>query len=109
MASKHGPGSAKDTLGQQGAALRRAAAGKRFVGDRAAQAGAARRGERDRVERLAEIDAAHRRADRLGVPVEAVLAELVEDFFRLARSLALAPLRIAQAIRSSRRTASSRA
>jgi hypothetical protein len=104
MASRNRPGSAKDTLGQQGAELRRGApGGKRFVGDRAAQSGAARRAEQEKAERLAEIDAAQRRADRLGMPVEAVLAGLIEDFARLMRSLALAPLRIAQAVRSGRR------
>ncbi len=106
MASKNRPGAAKDTLGRQGAELRRGApGGKRFVGDRAAQSEGARRAERVKVERLAEIDAAHRRADRLGMPVEAVLAGVIEDFARLMRTLALAPLRIAQAVRSARRAA----
>jgi hypothetical protein len=106
MASKSRPGAAKGTLGRQGAELRRAAPGKRYVGERAVQAGAARRVERARVERMAEIDAAQRRADRLGLPIEAVLAELAEDFVRLVRSLALAPLRIAVALRNARQATS---
>jgi len=104
MASRNRPGSAKDTIARQAADQRRAAPGKRFVGDRAAQSGEARRVVRERVGRMAEIDAAHRRADRLGVPVEAVLAGLVEDFARLVRSVVLAPLRIVHALRSARRT-----
>ena len=103
MAVKHRPGSAKDVMAQQVVDLRRGApGGKRFVGDTAAQSQRARRAQREKVERMAEIDTAERRAEELGVPISAIFAELVQDTLRLARTLVLAPLRIAQALRRPR-------
>jgi hypothetical protein len=104
MALKNRPGSEKDTMGQQEAQFRRGAPGKRFIGDTAAQSRGAKRAERDKVERMAEIDAAERRADELGVPVSAILAELVQDVVKLTRTLVTAPFRIAQAVRRARAT-----
>lgn len=102
MAAKNRPGSARDALGQQQARTRRGAPGKRFVGEAAGQSAAARGAERRKVGRMAEIDAAERRAEEVGTPVAAILAELVEDAVRLARTLAAAPFRIAAALRRPR-------
>jgi hypothetical protein len=99
MAAKNRPRSAKATMSQQEARDRRGAPGKRFIGETAAQSGQAREAERKKVERMAEIDAAERRAVEIGTPVTAILAELLADTLRLARTLAWAPVRIAQAIR----------
>lgn len=99
MASKNRPSSAKNAMGQQEAQVRRGAPGKRFIGETAAQSGQARQAQRDRVERMAEIDDAERRAEAIGEPLAAILAELVEDTVRLARTLLAAPFRIAQALR----------
>ncbi len=103
MAGKNRPGSAKDTLAQQEADLRRGApGGKRFIGGTAAQSQRARRAQRAAVERMAEVDSAEQRARELGVPISAILAELVQDSLRLVRTLWLAPFRIAQALRRPR-------
>jgi hypothetical protein len=99
MAGKNRPGSTRSTLGQQEAEVRRGAPGKRFIGEAAEQSQRARRAERQKVERMAEVDAAERRARAVRVPVSAILAEVVQDAFRLARSLFAAPFRIAQALR----------
>jgi hypothetical protein len=96
---KNRPGSAKSAMGQQEAAFRRGAPGKQFIGGASAQQSqAARQAQRRKVERMAEVDSATRRAEALGTPVSAVLAELIQDTVRLARTLALAPFRIAQAL-----------
>jgi hypothetical protein len=102
MAVKNRPGSAKAAMRQQQVALRRGAPGKRFIGETAGQSGRAREEERERVERMAEVDAAIHRAEDVGVPVSAILAELVEDTLRLVRTLVAAPFRIAQALRRPR-------
>ena len=102
MAVKNRPGSAKDTFSQQQAAFRRGAPGKRFVGDRAEQSAHAKEAVREKVERMAEVDAAQHTVERTPVPVSAILAELVQDALRLARSLAFAPFRIAAALRRPR-------
>jgi hypothetical protein len=99
MAVKDRPGSARDAMGQQEARTRRGAPGKRFIGEGAAQSAKARAAERRKVERMAEIDAATHRADEVGTPIAAILAELVEDAVRLARTLVAAPFRIAAALR----------
>lgn len=97
--TKNRPNSAKSAMGQQEAAFRRGAPGKQFIGGSAAQQSkAARQAQRRKVERMAEIDAATRTAEKLGTPVSAILAELVQDTARLARTLTLAPFRIAQAL-----------
>lgn len=87
-------------MGQQEAAFRRGAPGKQqFIGGASAkQSQAARQAQRRKVERMAEVDSATRRADELGTPVSAILAELIQDTVRLARTLALAPFRIASAL-----------
>jgi hypothetical protein len=102
MAAKDRPGSARDAMGQQEARTRRGAPGKRFVGEGADQSAKARRAERKKVERMAEVDAATRRAEEVGTPVSAILAELVQDAVRLARTLAAAPFRLAAALRRPR-------
>jgi hypothetical protein len=99
MAAKNRPGSAKDVLRQQEASLRREAPGKRFIGETARQREEARRAERDRVERMAEIEAAEKREAEAAAPMRAILAELAEDFAGLVRSVVAAPFRIAMAMR----------
>jgi hypothetical protein len=95
---KNRPDSAKNAVAQQQAAFRRGAPGRQFIGDGAAkQSMAARQAQRRKVERMAEIDSATRTADRLEMPVTAVLAELVQDSAKLAGTILLAPLRIVQA------------
>jgi hypothetical protein len=98
MAVKNRPAAARETVSRQQAELRRGAPGKRFVGERAGQSEAARLAVRKKVERMAERDAALRRARALGEPIAAIVAELVEDAVRLVRSLATAPFRIARAL-----------
>jgi len=99
MAVKNRPGSARAALGQQQARTRRGAPGKRFVGEGAEQSATSRRDERSKVGRMAEIDAANRRAREVGTPVLAILAELAQDAAALARSLLTAPFRIVTALR----------
>lgn len=84
-------------MGKQQAGDRRGAPGKRFIGDTAEQSRGARDAERKKVGRMAEVDSARRVAEELGMPISAVLAELVQDTLRLARTLSLTPLRLAQA------------
>jgi hypothetical protein len=102
MAAKNRPGSAKDTFGQQQAAFRRDAPGKRFIGDRAKQSAHAKEAIREKVGRMAEVNAAERTAAGTEVPVSAILAALVEDSLKLARTLVAAPFRIAAALRRPR-------
>src|SRR5512147_3070990 len=104
MARKNRAGMARQAFARQQAQLRRRAPGKRFVGEGAGQRQAARRAEVEAVERMAD-DAALRRADEVGEPVSAILAELVQDAARLARSLVTAPFCIALAPRQSRQGA----
>jgi hypothetical protein len=94
---KNGPGSAKRAMGKQEASERRGAPGKRFIGDTAEQSRRARVAQRRTVERMAEVDSARKVAEEIGIPVSAILAELVQDTARLARTLSLAPFRLAQA------------
>ncbi|HEY6004041.1 MAG TPA: translation initiation factor IF-2 [Anaeromyxobacter sp.] len=98
MAVKNRPASAREALSRQQADFRRGAPGKRFVGERAGQGEAARLAERTKVAQMAERDEALRRARKLSEPIAAIVAELVEDSFRLVRSLATAPFRIARAL-----------
>lgn len=93
-------------MGQQEAAFRRGAPGRRFIGDAAArQSLDARQAERRKVERMAEIDSATRTADELGTPISAVLAQLVQDSAKLVGVLLYAPIRIVQAFVRRPRTA----
>ncbi len=63
MAVKNRPGSAKETIAQQTAGFRRGApGGKQFIGGTHDQSARARRDEVKRVERMAEIASARRRA-----------------------------------------------
>ncbi len=106
MASKMRPGAERDTLGQQAAGLRRGAPGKRFVGDRATQSRQAKRAELNRVVRMAEDAQEREHEDRLEAlreeSVAQIVVELVTDSYRLARTFALAPLRILAALRRAR-------
>lgn len=86
-------------MGQQEAAARRGAPGKRFIGETASQSARARRTEQKKVARMAEIASAEQRSEEIGEPVSAILAELVSDVLHLARTLAGAPFRIANALR----------
>jgi hypothetical protein len=97
--AKNRPGSARDALGQQLAQSRRGAPGKRFIGETAEQSASARRAEREKVERMVEEDAARRRDAE---PISAILMDLVEDTYHLARTLFWAPFRLAQALRRPR-------
>jgi hypothetical protein len=99
MAAKNRPDPAHETLARQQAQTRRGAPGKRFIGERAGQSEAARVAERKKVTRMAERDSAIRRAEAIGTPIAAILAELVADAVKLARSLVAAPFRIVQALR----------
>lgn len=87
-----------DALAWQRAEERRSAPGKAFVGATAAQSLADRRAQLERVEQMAERDAAQRRAEALNVPLSTLLLELAGDTLQLARTLLTAPLRIAAAI-----------
>jgi hypothetical protein len=102
MAARNRPGSAKQALAQQAAGFRRGAPGKRYVGETSDQSARAKASERKRVARMAEIDSARRRAEEVGEPVSAVLAELVQEVVRVAWTLASAPFRIVAAVRRAR-------
>jgi hypothetical protein len=97
--AKNRPGSARDAMGQQQALSRRGAPGKRFIGETAEQSASARRAEREKVERMVEEDAERRKAAE---PISAILIDLLEDSFRLARTLFWAPFRLANALRRPR-------
>jgi hypothetical protein len=96
MAVKNRPGSARRALGQQMAQSRRGAPGKRFIGETADQSASARLAQREKVGRMAEEDTARRRAQE---PLSAILFDLAENTYRLARTLVAAPFRLAQALR----------
>lgn len=98
MVTRNRPRSPRDALGQQRAEARRGAPGKRFVGDTAEQSRNDRQAQLERVGRMAEIDAAERRAEALQVPLRTLVVDLVQDSLSLARTLAEAPFRIALAV-----------
>lgn len=102
MAVKNRPGSAKSRLSQQTADLRRGAPGKHFIGETAGQSRRARQSQRERVERMAEVDAAERRAREVGVPLTATVAELIQSGVHLGMALLRAPLRMVRAARHAR-------
>lgn len=89
--------SSKHALGQQEAALRRGAPGRRFVGDSSGQRDKAVRAEREKVHRMAEVDEAHRTAERVGVPVIAMLADSAQRAVRIGGLLVRAPFLLARA------------
>lgn len=103
MAARNSDKTAREKLARQRAVTRSGAPGKRFIGERAGQSEAARLAELRTVERMAERDAALRRAEEIGTPVAAILAELFADAIQLARSLFTAPFRIALVLRQARR------
>jgi hypothetical protein len=104
MANKMRPGSQRDLVGQEAASLRRGAPGKRFIGERAAQAREAKQEELAKVTQLADQAAEARRREELeNESVIGIVAGLAVESFRLARAFALAPFRILDAIRRSRR------
>jgi hypothetical protein len=102
MASKIRRKSAKEKLSRQAAGVRRGAPGKRFVGEAQAQSAQDHLEEVRRAQRMAEMDGARRRAEAIAEPIEAVVAQLVQDAVRLTRTLALAPFRLAAAWRRPR-------
>lgn len=95
MTVENRPDAAREELRRQEARTRRGAPGKRFIGDAAGQSGAARRAERRKVGQMASEARAARRAAE---PMSAILAELVENAYQLARTLATAPIRIVRAL-----------
>ncbi len=88
----------KAALAQQRAELRRSARGKAHIGDDTGSA-AGRAAERERVHRLQEMQ---RRAFRRQEPITAIVADLVIDSFKLARTLITLPFRLAAALRGGR-------
>jgi hypothetical protein len=98
MASKKRRSSSKQALSRQRAETRRRAPGKRYVGENRKQSIQAKEAQRRTVARLVEVDAATRRAEEIGVPISAVMAELVDDAVKLARTLLMAPLRLTVAL-----------
>jgi hypothetical protein len=95
--AKNRPGSSKQALKQQEAALRRGAPGRRFVGDARPQREEALRAEREKVHRMAEIDGARRVAERVGIPTIAMLADLAQSAVRIGGALVRAPFLLARA------------
>jgi hypothetical protein len=103
MAKKIRPGSQGDVLGREAASLRRGAPGKRFVGERAAQSRQAKRQELARVTVMAEAAEEVRRREELREQsVAQVLLGLAIESYRLAKTFALAPFRIMDAMRRTR-------
>jgi hypothetical protein len=87
----------KAALGQQRAELRRSARGKTHIGDDTGSA-AARAAERAKVYRMQEIRHAEEESARLPEPLAAVVADLIADSLKLARTLVSLPFRIASAL-----------
>jgi hypothetical protein len=88
----------KATLGQQRAALRRGARGKVHIGDDDGSA-AAKATVRAKVRQMQASHAARMAAERLQEPLSTILADLVTDTLRLARTLMSVPFRMAAALR----------
>jgi len=103
MANKMRPGSQRNVVGQEAANLRRGAPGKRFIGERAAQAREAKQEELAKVTQLAgEAAEARRREELADESVVGILVGLAVESYRLARAFALAPFRIVDAVRRTR-------
>jgi hypothetical protein len=96
--------SSKQALGQQRAERRRGAPGRRFVGDASGQRDRAVRAEREKVHRMAEVDAAQRTAERVGIPVIAMLADVAQSAARIGGLLVRAPYLLARAFLRTRET-----
>jgi hypothetical protein len=92
----------KTAIGQQRANLRQSARHKQFVGAGAAEG---RRAELAKVRRMQEVQQARAEADHLRKPVSALVADLVGDGVRLARTLVAFPFRMAAALRGHRTSA----
>jgi hypothetical protein len=107
MAAKNRPDAARQAIAQQAATQRRGAPGRHFVGDAAEQRSEAKAVERRKVGRMIEVDHARHEAERIEVPVSAILAEIVQDALKLARTLVAAPFRIALALATRRVRAAS--
>ncbi|GEJ58432.1 translation initiation factor IF-2 [Anaeromyxobacter diazotrophicus] len=90
----------KAALGQQRAELRRSARGKVHIGDDTGSA-AGRAAERAKVHQLQEAEHERREAAR-PEPLSAIVADLVTDSLKLARTLVSAPFRMAAALRGRR-------
>lgn len=100
MASKNRPRAAHEALSRQAASTRSGAPGRHFIGDTAGQQAAARRQKLERVAHLVEEDRERReREAALARPLRELVEDLVRDVFRLTRTLASAPFRIAAAFR----------
>lgn len=91
----------KVALAQQRAQLRRSARGKAHIGDDTGSA-AAKAAERAKVHRMQEIQHAREESERLQEPIVAVVADLLADTFRLARTVVSFPFRMAAALRGHR-------
>lgn len=91
----------KAALARQRAELRRSPHGKIHIGDDTGS-NAARAAERAKVHRLQELHQAEQRSARLQEPLLVVVADLVTDTFRLARTLVSLPFRMASVLRGRR-------
>ena len=91
----------KAALGLQRAELRRSARGKVHIGDDTGSA-AGRAAERDRVHRLQELQRAQEKSARRAEPMGAIVADLITDTLKLARTLVSVPFRMASALRGRR-------
>jgi hypothetical protein len=91
----------KAALAQQRAELRRSARGKTHIGDDVGSA-SARAAERAKVHRMQEVRRAEEESARLPEPMIAVVADLLSDTFKLARTLVSLPFRMATALRGRR-------
>ena len=96
--SKHRRLDPKATLGQQRAELRRGARGKVHIGDEDGSA-AAKAAERAKVRLMQEQHAAKMAAERRHESLSAILADLITDSLKLARTLLSVPFRLAAALR----------
>lgn len=91
-------GDAKSALAQQRSALRRGARGKARIGDDTGSA-AGREAERAKARRVRERTLEERRAARLRQPLGPMVVSLALGVAKLAGTLAVAPLRLALALR----------
>ncbi len=91
----------KAALSQQRAELRRSARGKAHIGDDTGSA-SARAAERAKVHRMQEIRHAEEESARLPEPMIAIVADLVSDTLKLARTVVSVPFRMASALRGRR-------
>jgi hypothetical protein len=88
----------KTALGQQRAGIRQGARHQQFVGS----GPSGREAELAKVRRMQEIQHARAEKEQLEQPVSALVADLVGDTMRLARTLIAFPFRMAAALRGHR-------